>query len=136
MHKRIVLWISMVVTSIALLIVGATIMFNRAQPSEKEIAIAGVLVPSAKRVISNPQQTVFYEASRDAVIINAYGFMETDSQRRVIDELRAALTNDMREVKIKVLFFPPREYLVERESDGRQVSRLKKMDAIRQIGLN
>jgi len=38
----------MVVTSIALLIVGATIMFNRAQPSEKEIAIAGVLVPIGK----------------------------------------------------------------------------------------
>jgi len=136
MHKKIVLWISIVVPSITLLIVGATILFNRTQPSGKEIAIAGVLVPSAKRAISNPQQTVFYEASRDAVIINAYGFMEPDSQRKVIDELRAALTNDMHEVKIKVLFFPPREYLVERESDGRQVSRLKKMDAIRQVGLN
>lgn len=136
MKKKIVLLASISVTFIVLLILGATIMFNRSLPSDKEIAIANELVWSAKRAISNQQQTVLYEASRDKVIINAYGFMEEGSQKLVLDELHASMTNDMHEVRIRVVFMPPREYVVEKQSDGSQVSQLKKTVAIRQVELN
>lgn len=136
MQKKIIVWTAILVVSIAVLAAGVTVMFNRAQPAEREIAIAGLLVASARRAISSPQQTVLYEASRDAVSINAYGFMEVVSQDKVLAALKATLTDGMRGVKIKVSFFPPREYLVEKQSGGREVSRLRKTDAIRQVELN
>lgn len=111
-------------------------MFNRAQPSDQEIEIALVLVSAAKRAIVDQRQTVLYEASRDRVTINAYGFMDAASQEAVVSQLRAPTTSKFEKTKIKVFFFPPREYSIEKMSDGREVTVLKKVDAIRKLDLN
>ena len=133
---RLVQWSVGALVAIALLTVGAVVIFNRSQPSEIENALANALTSSARRAIANGTQAILFEASRNVVSINAYGFTDAQSQEKVLRVLREGLKGDIRKTKVRVFFFPSREYLVEKTVAEGQVSQLKKTAAIRQVDLN
>jgi hypothetical protein len=122
--------------AVAAVLVAVIVVFNRSQPSHVEIAHARALATSAMRTLSDEGQSVLYEASRKMVSINAYGFMDLASQERLVNEVRSSLTKDMKDTRVRVLFFPPREFTVEKTVDGAQVSRFKRTAPIRRVDLN
>lgn len=129
-------WITVVAILLVLFAVGVTVMFTRSQPSEDELSLAHTLVSVAQKLATNKDQQVLYEASRSAVAINVYGVSESGEQTKILEALRAASSDRDHTVKVRVHFFPVREYDITIQPGGKRVSRLKKVPPMREVELN
>jgi hypothetical protein len=115
------------------LAIGAIIMFNRAQPSEKEVNQAQVLVAALNQLRSTAAQTILYEAAAGVVTLNAYGFMDTASQDAVVTQLKRALIMHPYDGQMVVNFCPPREVETTLLADGSRASVVKKAECLRRV---
>ena len=122
---------------LVVIIFTATFLFQRELPGDDEHDVATRLTNSAKRISSGPEQQVLFRASRGEVVINAYGFGDAQSQERLLADLRANLRGDRQNIRVRVVFFPPRVFSEKKKMpDGSRYSELEKMPAIREVQLN
>src|SRR5438105_2742123 len=132
--KRLLKWfftaLAVVVVAVAVIAVAVPILVQRGTPGDEEYAVANVLTASANRAFPSPQHRVLFRARRGEVEISAYGFMDTESQEKVLAVLRANMTKD-NPTKVHVDFFPPR-VTTEAMLNGKKVSLLQETRSIRQ----
>jgi hypothetical protein len=126
---RVALAIAGAVAGIFLLL---TINMNRSQPSSDEYAVAQQLVSAAKSH-TNQAESVLFEASRNAVVVNIYSVTGPGSQQTILDALKQAAVKSQFRGAIAVNFYTSREIQTLTNESGRRISSVKKGDLLRHV---
>ena len=131
-QKRIVEWFAWI-AGVGLAIYGALwVWWAVSLPGDEEYAVANKLTAAANQVSSHPQQVLF-SPQRGRVDLNAYGFMDSDSQERLLAVLRRNMTSSP--VKVQVAFYPPR-VVKETKMTGQMFSEVVGAKSFREVKLN
>lgn len=94
---------------IGILAAGSFIVQNRSQPSETEYVVANDLVTVARSTQPMQEgQSILFDVSRNHVSINAYGFIDSESQGRIEKAIRARLVESHFDGNVDLAFFPTR----------------------------
>ena len=132
-QKRIVEWFAYLAGA-GLAIYGALwVWWAVSLPGDEEHAAGHRLAEAAKQVSAYPNQQVFFRPRRDRVDLDAYGFMDTASQDKLLAVLRERVSTGP--IEVRVTFYPPR-VMRETKMDGYTYGELVKEKSLREVKLN
>ena len=119
---------------VAIVFLVGTIMFNRAQPTEKEYAVANALISEIRKVQQfGADQKVFFEASRNVINLNAYGFLDQNAQDHLVTTLVNVQGVESFDGHIYLNFFPVRSEVKSSTPQGVTVSAIKQGTLLRTV---
>lgn len=131
--KKVVLFI---LAATVILFFVITITFNRSLPGRIERQEAEILGKAAMNFKSEIEHKVFYKAGRDAVFILIYGIVDSKTQDKLIEELKASLKRYPFSGKVQVTFYTEWDPVVFPEQKGWSQGSHKESTQLREVEIN